>query len=431
MTSFTTPLGAHLGAQPSSHPVHRATALLHQALTPASAEPDPAELWDGPPFRLDRPIDLNHGPVSLTTPDDSLVTLLGFAPFEYVPLNCQPPVTDTPDVGAADGDEGEDMLDHAVQAQLQGLVQAFHRRQRQASLLVACSIAAAVILTLGGLILLFGAISPGRADQEKASLRGETSVARSPARAALEAPPLTPIRVSNTIADSAFEAKIITTRPEQPLALGPHLPPGVARYVLLRGLPENATLSAGRRTGAGTWMVRGEDIGGLTLTLDEASSGDYPTEIYLLDPDRAPQARQRFVLRIDTSPRIYSAGLALRWPTVFPEMSQASEPAQTQTEVAVTPTEPAAEQEQAPHLLADGDLVTARRVLTERAEQGQPDAAYKLGLTFDDEILARAGFEDVQGDTQTAQAWYLRAAQAGHAGALQRLEMMSRGRAGV
>ncbi len=53
------------------------------------------------------------------------------------------------------------MLDRTELLQLQGLVQAFYRRQRQASLLVAASIATAVVLTFGGLILLFSMTGPG------------------------------------------------------------------------------------------------------------------------------------------------------------------------------------------------------------------------------------------------------------------------------
>jgi len=428
MTATTMPLAAQL----SGHPVHRATALLREALHTLPSAPDPAELWDAPMFHLDpAPIELTQGPVSATTLDDSLVTLLGFAPFAYVPLDCQSPVTDTAEISAAAAsreDEGEDMLDHAMQAQLQGLVQAFHRRQRQASLLVACSIAAAILLTLGGLILLFGAISPGQANQEKAARQNGTSVARS---AALAAPALAPIRVSDTISDGAANAKVITARPDRPLALGPLLPLGVARYILLRGLPESATLSAGRRTGAGTWMVKGEDIAGLTLAFGDAASGDYPTEIYLLDSGHGPQARRQIILRVDASPQIYSAGLALGWPTVFSAMPQTSEPATAQAEAEPAPMDTAARHERAQTLLADGDIVTARRLLGDLAAHGQADAAYKIGLTYDAEVLNRAGLADIEGDMEIARAWYTRAARAGHSGAAQRLEVIARRRAGA
>jgi hypothetical protein len=428
MTGSTMPLAAQF----SSHPVHRATDLLRQALDkPPQAAPDPAELWDALLFRLDpAPIELARGPVSVTTPNDSLVTLLGFAPFEYAHLECQPPVTDTADVGAAkSGDgEGEDMLDHAVQAQLQGLVQAFHRRQRQASLLVACSIAAAVILTLAGLLLLFGTTSPGRAD--KAAPQSEKTSARDTPHATSAVPALAPIRVSDTI-DAGADAKIIVARAAQPLALGPLLPIGVARYILLRGLPEDASLSAGRRTGAGTWMVKGEDIPGLTLTFGDGARGDYPTEIYLLDSQHGPQARRRMILRVDPSPQVYAAGLALGWPTAFFQVPQTQEPAEAVAEAAPAPMDATPRQGSGSGHPASAEMVTVRRLLTDRAENGQADAAYELALTYDVEVLARAVIETIEGDMLTARAWYMRAAQAGHAGATRRLEMIARRPAGA
>jgi hypothetical protein len=430
MSGSTIPMDAQL----SSHPVHRATALLRQALAP-SPPPDPAELWDTSMFRADPgPIDLAHGPVRVNTPNDSLGTLLGLAPFEYVPIDCQSPVTVTHDVSAAETspeDDGEEMLDDAVQVQLQGLVHAFHQRQRQASVLVACSIVAAIIMTLGGLVLLFGAIGSGQAKHEKAAMENGTSVALTLPRTALAAPALAPIRVSNTVSEGGSNEKVVLARPDRPVALGAFLPLGVARYVLLRGLPEDATLSAGRRTGVGTWMVKGEDLSGLSLTFGDDASGDYPTEIYLLDSDQGPQARRRILLRVDASPPIYSAGLALGWPTVFPAVTQADEPAKEQVEAAPTPPETTAERGQAQNLLAEGDIVTARRALAELAEHGQADAAYKLGLTYDDEVLARAGLRDIAGDMDTARGWYTRAAQAGHRSAAQRLQMIARPRAGV
>lgn len=417
MTVSTLPLDA----QSSGHPVHRATAMLRQALhTPASETPDPAELWDAPLFRLDpAPVEIAHGPVSVTAPTDSLVTLLGFAPFEYVPIECQPPVTDTADGGAANEDGEETVLDHAVQAQLQGLVQAFHRRQRQASMLVGCSIAAAILLTLVGLLLLFGTTSLGQATPES-TMPHHGTFAVPAAHASLSNP--APILVSDTRSEGAGDGTVIMARAERPLALGPLLPLGVARYVLLRGLPDDATLSAGRKTGVGTWMVKAEDVAGLTLTPGVSASGDYPTEIYLLDSAQGPQARRRLILRVDPRPQVYAAGLALGWPTVFSEPAQAPEPAEAQAEAA--PPRDA-------RTLGDSGIDTARRILIERAEHGQADAAYELALTYDVEVLARAGLDEIEGDMGTARTWYARAAQAGHTAAARRLEMIAKRPAGA
>lgn len=428
-----------LESQFSDHPVHRATALLRQALySSTSPTPDPAEVWSAPLFRLEpAPIELVHGPIAVTGQDDPLAALLAPAAFDAYP-ECQAPVTDRDDGSAApaseeDAVEGEDVLDHAVQVQLQGLVQAFHQRQRQASLLVACSIAAAIVLTLGGLIFLFSVTSPAPGGPEKAAPKDGTSVNRSASRAPIAEPTLAPIRVASTLSNTS-DTKVIQARPGRPLALGPLLPLGVARYVLLRGLPEDALLSAGRRTGADTWMVKGEDIGGLTLTFGDAARGDYPTEIYLLDTDDGPQARRRLILRVDPSPQIYAAGLALGWPRAFsaePKPAEQSETKPAEQAEMIAPAEMAALHDRAQTLLTNGDVATARSLLTELAKRGEASAAYELGLTYDNEVLERAGLERIEGDMATAQEWYTRAAQAGHAGATRRLEMIARGRAGA
>src|SRR5680860_937704 len=439
MTGSTMPLEAHL----SGHPVHRATALLREALySSASVTPDPAEIWTTPIYRLDpAPLDLDHGPVGMTD-SDALTALLGFAPFEGPAPECQSSVTDTADGSAAqaplqapleDAAEGEDMLDRAMQLQLRGLVEAFHQRQRQANLVVACSITAALILTLGGLILLFSMIGPAPTSREDAGSKGAPAPDR---HAEILIPRLTsiptPIAVSATAANET-EASVIETRPGRPLALGALLPLGSASYILLRGLPDGAELSAGRHTGPGTWMVKDKDVAGLTLTLGENATGDYPTEVYLLGSKQGLQARRRLILRVDTSPQIYAAGLALGWPTVFPaasaEPAAALEPAHTPVHAPAAPGERAALYDRAQHLLADGEIAGARRLLEDLAEGGEADAAYELALTYDDEVLVKAGLREIDGDAAIAETWYTRAAKNGHAAAARRLDTLVRRRA--
>ncbi|ODR99737.1 hypothetical protein AUC69_09025 [Methyloceanibacter superfactus] len=158
--------------------------MLRQALlTSASSRPDAAEIWGDRLYRLDpAPVELVNGPVSMAQPA-SLPALLGLLSIDDAAGVCQSPVTYGNDVSAPEGSamesSGEDeMLDRTELLQLQGLVQAFYRRQRQASLLVAASIAAAVVLTFGGLILLFSMTGPGPDKREDAAPKDGTSVAR-------------------------------------------------------------------------------------------------------------------------------------------------------------------------------------------------------------------------------------------------------------
>ncbi len=97
MISSTLPLVE----QPNWHPVHRANALLRQALlTSAAPRPDPAEIWGERMYRLDpAPIELVNGPVSMAPPA-TLQTLLGLLPVDEDIAACQSPVTYANDVTA-------------------------------------------------------------------------------------------------------------------------------------------------------------------------------------------------------------------------------------------------------------------------------------------------------------------------------------------
>ena len=431
------------------HPVHRATALLRQALlTSASSRPDAAEIWGDRLYRLDpAPLELVSGPVSMTPPA-SLPGLLGLLSDDNA-TPCQSPVTYGNDVSAPNAPimdaAGEDeMLDRTELLQLQSLVQAFYRRQRQASLLVAASIAAAIVLTFGGLILLFAMTGPGPDKREDASPKDGTSVARSAPRAEIAAPLFRPIpvaadRSANTAAllihakterpvpnQGALDASVIHATSKRPLALGPLLPLGSARYLMLRGLPDEAALSAGRRTGTGTWMVKATDMAGLTLTLGNGAGGDYPLDVYLLDASNGPQARRRLVLRVDPAQQAYAAGFGLSGPEGTPQTPSA--PAAGTRLAPAAPVDTETLHERAQVLLGEGKLAAARRLLTGLAEDGHAEAAYELALTYDREVLDHAGIRGVDSDTAIATAWYEFAAREGHAGAAQRLKVLARRR---
>ena len=424
MISSTMPLAERL----DWHPVHRASALLRRALLSSTAtSPDPAEVWDDPTLRYNpAPTGLEDGPTSITYPA-SLAALLGLPSSNDQDMSCQPAVTRGPDASAPtleDFSEGDAMLDGTAHAQLQSLVQAFYQRQRQASLIVACSVVTASVLTFVGLALLFSLISPKAAVGKDGAPKDETSMAWTAPRAVVEmaildhvparatrsakaAPLLIRAKADTSAPGHATSgAQVIRAIPGRPLALAPLLPLGSARYLLLRGLPAEAELSAGRRTGPGTWMVKGEEASDLALTLGKRASGDYPLEVYQLDTGNGPQARHRLILRVDQAPQVYAAA-----PAAMPVI------------------EASVLRERAQRLLSEGNIAAARLLLTRAAEQGHDNAAYELALTYDREVLAKAGIHGIDSDAGVAQAWYEYAAQEGHAGAGQRLQTLARRRA--
>lgn len=74
--------------------------------------------------------------------------------------------------------------------------------------------------------------------------------------------------------------------------------------------------------------------------------------------------------------------------------------------------------------IASGDLAAARLVLQRAAEAGDVRAALALAGTFDPNLLAKRGRQELA-DAAQARLWYERAKQFGSAEALQRLEQLA------
>jgi TPR repeat protein len=185
---------------------------------------------------------------------------------------------------------------------------------------------------------------------------------------------------------------------------------------MIRGLPPEATLSAGRQSGGGAWMVKGEHVPGLILTLGQAASGDYPVEVYILESGDGPQARRNFVLRVAPSDRA-SVAVPVATPAPAPTLSVAP---------GEEPTVPSGLlRDRAMQLLGEGDIAAARMVLLHLAERGDGEAAYDLARTFDREMLAELGAKGVGGDAASARGWYERASQDGNEKAAERLKVLA------
>ena len=301
----------------------------------------------------------------------------------------------------------------------------FRRRQRQASLLVAGSLAAAFLLTLGGFVLIANLVSSEPAKSDKQTpLRSTSIVWQRPERDAMT----TASRVGKAeptgprVSEDAPSGQVILATSARPLALAPLLGQRHSRYVLLRGLPPEAELSAGHRTVSGSWMIKDEDTPNLTLTVGEAASGDYPVDVYLLNSANSPQSRRSLVLRIEPArPRVYTAGLSLSWASA---RLGAADKAPVTTEN-VAPPEPHLLLDRARRLLGEGDIAGARLLLFHLAELGEGDAAYELARTFDAEMLAKLGASGVDSDKATALGWYEQASRSGNADAARRLKILA------
>jgi hypothetical protein len=325
----------------------------------------------------------------------------------------------------------------APQAHMQVLVHDFRRRQRQASMLVAGCVATSIVLTVLGIAALASFAKPSPADADPLVKNSNSVVWRESQDAALpklilaKAAPFTepapveeeassplpqPVTGSSSAANTA--PQLIMVQAGRTLELAPLLTQRQARYILVRGLPSEAKLSAGQRNPSGAWLVKDKDADHLTLSIGGTASGDYPVEVYALGASSAPQARQRLVFRVAAGPTLASATGASG--TLFNMALGTAAPAQPGAAAETSPL-----MARAMRLLGEGDIAGARLLFMHLAEQGESDAAYELARTFDAEVLTELGARGVGPDRTRAVAWYEWASETGSVKAAERLKILA------
>jgi len=288
----------------------------------------------------------------------------------------------------------------APQVHMQALVHDFRRRQNQASLLVAGCIAASFALTVIGIAALasFTKAHPTEAEP-RPRLAGSVvwhkpKVVQQPKLILAKAVPLPEPETNDVVEPTTLREpttpQLIVVHPGRTFEFAPLLSQRQARYVLIRGLPSEIIPSAGQRNPTGAWLVKDKDVERLSLSIGSGARGDYAVEAYALGAASAPQARQRFMFRVEAS-----VGL-----TAATEQPAAAEPSPRM--------------QRARRLLSEGDIAGARLLLMYLADQGESDAAYQLARTFDAEYLAEIGAQGVGPDKTRAVGWYERASETGN-----------------
>src|SRR5262245_8279126 len=278
--------------QPDRHPVHRANALLHALLGAPSAAPSEElkrlkldVLWGG---LAAEPAEINYARSLTERLDELSGSEKSIAASRREMVALPEPKPEAADIRLhnlatgvlvngvwEDADEDDDagplnaetQLDQAFrmvapEAYIEALVHEFYRRQRRATLLVAGSLVAAVVLTFGGFLLIGSLVAHGTRtganwSTHATSVAWKGPVGFAPARLQLAAvsanlaakgEPLLIPAVAHLTGPSFGEmtpgTQGILTSTEHPLALGPLLPPSHARYLFIRGLPAEVALTA-------------------------------------------------------------------------------------------------------------------------------------------------------------------------------------------
>ena len=163
MPGFSLPATTESSHAPTTHPVHRATALLQRALhesrratfTQEFGEVRGIHRLSAPPaaevfLDSDAASEFNSQPANLAL----VGAYLGHPPLDVQPQFSQHPHDDEP-VTMPHGDSPDARSTQAADPQLRSLIKDFQERQREAGLVVAGSIASAVTLTIVTIALVF------------------------------------------------------------------------------------------------------------------------------------------------------------------------------------------------------------------------------------------------------------------------------------
>lgn len=318
MIAATTPCKAEPGSRPSCPPQPGSRPKL------ASLASIPGVYWNAVPRHPLPRIEHGQAATRREAPPPSLAERLQALPPDHQLRSFLDDIEAAGDAQSAAGSEFGDCEAFAAglplepgangsapQAHVQTLVHDFRRRQRWASIVVAGCIAASIVLTFAGIATLAGFTKPEATgalttpDKSIPSDWDEPPAAKVRFVFAAAAPEIAPNDVPVAPVAGAVETpqlaapQLILMKSNRPLALAPLMALRQARYVLVRGLPKEATLSAGQRNPSGAWLVKEKDVSQLTLSVGANASGDYPVEIYALGATSAPQARQRLLIRVE------------------------------------------------------------------------------------------------------------------------------------
>jgi hypothetical protein len=183
---------------------------------------------------------------------------------------------------------------------------------------------------------------------------------------------------------------------------GPH----EGARLLVAGLTNGATLSAGRPAGDDSWRVSTADLDDVTIQppRDFVGAMDLAIELRLAD-DTATDRR------------------SLRFEWAAPAVAEAKP-----KEFAIhqlDADEVAALRKRGDELIASGDLAAARLVLLRAAEAGDARGALALAGTYDPMVLEKLPVHGFAPNIAMARSWYEKARQFGSADAPRRLEMLA------
>lgn len=199
-----------------------------------------------------------------------------------------------------------------------------------------------------------------------------------------------------------------------------------AAMVLLYGLPGHITLTGGRLFESGVWAVPAADLARTGFVTGENAPPGQGSElsITLVSLDGTVLAERRMMLLIAGTEQVAAATRSISSP-VQPSAAEAAviAPEEPPLPVLRIPAEEEAQRlKRGDEALALSDVAAARLIFEHLAALGSADGAFKLGQTYDPEVIASmAGGSMIRPDAASAARWYAKAAAMGHAEASEKI----------
>lgn len=196
--------------------------------------------------------------------------------------------------------------------------------------------------------------------------------------------------------------------------------------LLLRiaGVPETAYLTAGQRDAARVWTLRARELDGLKLMVPDIGVPRIDLAVSAVEPETGELVAPAKVMTVALAEATHVEPASAPPPSALPAKPQvptrlSSIPAPESTGLALPGAARSSNMAAADGLLAAGDAEAARELYQAALKAGAREAAFGMGRSFDPLVHAKYRVRRGKPDAAMAVAWYERAAQAGHAEAIQ------------
>lgn len=225
-------------------------------------------------------------------------------------------------------------------------------------------------------------------------------------------------------ADNATVIQSLAGEPGKPLPLAIAPPAGGSqdfRFVMVRGLPETVSITAGFRVRQ-SWFIAIKDIDGVQLLSPDNFRGNFMLEFfYFRDSQEAPLATAAVNVRLGSgagdSPTLTA--------TVPPQVEQPAAKPKRPRPVAFSAEQEAEMLLKGDEYLNMGDVASARLLFEDLAAHGSAKGTLAMGRTYDPNFLKEAWVAGgLQPNMDKAKLWYQRAADMGSNDAQKRLSVL-------